>query len=193
MTKRDILVSEPSLGKHGLKVCVFCSANDVGEKYVEATQTLARLLAENGHTLVYGGSEKGLMKVIASGVQAAGGKVIGVSVEYLKDAAKQDADEMIIAKDLGERKAVMLERSDVLVMLVGGIGTLDEVTEVIEHKKHGHHNKPIIVLNTNGFYEGLQLQLQRMEQEGFFWHPLKEYVQFIKTPEAAVDYINSIK
>ncbi len=177
----------------GLRVCVFCSANDLDEKYVKPAKELATLLATHGHTLVYGGSDKGLMKVMASGVQDYGGKVFGISVEYLRDVAKKDADEMLFAKDLGERKALMLEHSDILVTLVGGIGTLDEVTEIIEHKKHGHHDKPIIILNIDGFYEGLHQQLTRMEKEGFFWHPLDEYVLFLNTPVEVIKYIDSLQ
>jgi uncharacterized protein (TIGR00730 family) len=192
MTTEQTFIGKPQ-AQSGLKVCVFCSANDLENKYVKPAQRLARLLAEQGHTLAYGGSDKGLMKIMASGVQAGGGKVVGISVEYLKEVAKKDADEMLIAKDLGERKTLMLERSDVLVMLVGGIGTLDEVTEIIEHKKHGHHDKPILILNTDGFYEGLELQLRRMEKEGFFWHPLDEYIKFLETPEEIINFIRKFR
>lgn len=193
MTKKDVFVAKPnSTADRGLKVCVFCSANDLDKKYVKPAQELATLLAQNGHTLVYGGSDNGLMKVMASGVQAGGAKVVGVSVEYLRDVAKKDADEMHFAKDLSERKALMLELADVLVVLVGGIGTLDEVTEVMEHKKHGHHDKPIIILNTDGFYDGFRTQLTRMEKEGFFWHPLDEYVRFCETPQEVINSIASL-
>lgn len=178
--------------KQGLNVCVFCSANELDDKYVEPAKKLAELMAEQGHTLVYGGSERGLMKVMASGVQHGGGKVIGISVEYLKHTAKKDADELVIAKDLSDRKRLMLERSDVIVLLVGGLGSLDEVTEILEHKKHDHHSKPVIIINTDGFYEGLRIQLTRMEVEGFFWHPLDEYVVFLDSPEQAIDIINQL-
>lgn len=189
MSDQKISTATENTKPTGLNVCVFCSANDLDEKYIAPAREFARLLAEHGHTLVYGGSDRGLMKVMASGVQEAGGKVIGVSVEYLRNAARTEVDELIIAKDLGERKATMLERSDVLVMMVGGIGTLDEVTDAIEHKKHGHHNKPIIILNTDGFYDGLHKQLLRMEEEGFFWHSLNEYVLFASDPKEAISYI----
>jgi len=129
---------------------------------------------------------------MASGVQQGGGKIIGISVELLKQQARKDADEMVIAKDLGERKAMLLKRSDVLVMMVGGIGTLDEATEIIELKKHHTHEKPIIILNTAGFYEGLEEQLETMEQEGMLPRPLSELVFFADTPQEAIDYISSL-
>lgn len=179
-------------GRIGLNVCVFCSANELPEKYTEPSETFARLLAERGHTLVWGGSDVGLMKRIASGAQAAGAKIIGVSVEFLRHSARENADEMIIANDLGERKATMLSRSDALVMMVGGLGTLDEVTEVIEHKKHGHHSKPIVVLNTDGFYDGLNAQLLRMESEGMLRGSLYDLVYFAQTPDDAINYIERV-
>ncbi len=164
-------------------IAVFCSANQLEEKYTKPAQTLARLLAEKGYHLVWGGSDKGLMKIIASEVQENGGKLIGVSIEHLKQDARKDADEMIIAKTLGERKATMLERSDAIVVLVGGIGTLDEVTEMLELKKHGMHTKPIVVLNTDNFYEGLKIQLEKMEKEGFLTKSLNDLIFFAQTPE----------
>ncbi len=176
-------------GRLGLNVCVFCSAADLPEKYVRPAEEFARLLAEHGHTLVWGGSDVGLMKRMATGAQDAGAKIIGVSVEFLRLSARQNADEMIIAKNLGERKATMLSRADALVMLVGGIGTLDEVTEVIELKKHGHHDKPIVVLNTDGFYDGLHKQLRRMEIDGMLPCELLDLVHFARTPDDAMDLI----
>lgn len=171
------------LGEPGLKICVFCSANDLPEKYTEPAKKLARLIAEHGHTFIWGGSDSGLMREVSSSAQEAGGRIVGVSVEYLKHVAKHGADEMVIAKDLGERKALMLERADAVVMMVGGIGTIDEATDIIEHRKHGHHDKPIVVMNTEGFYEGLQIQLERMDTDGFLPRPLGLLVQFANTPE----------
>lgn len=181
-----------------MNICVFCSANDLDEKYTKPAKELARLLAEAGHTLVWGGSDNGLMKVMADGVQEGGGKLVGVSMELFKEYARKNADEMIIAKTLGERKATLLERSDVIIMLVGGLGTLDEATEVLELKKEGNHDKDIIILNTNGFYDGLQTQLERMATEGFL--PVKEtteikvrslaqLVKFAKTPQEVMGFI----
>lgn len=177
-------------GAAGLNVCVFCSANELPDKYTAPAEEFAQLLATYGHTLVWGGSDVGLMKIMADGAQAGGARIIGVSVEFLKHQSYTNADEMIIAKDLGERKAKMLERSDVLVVLVGGSGTLDEVTDVMEHKKHGHHNKPIIILNTEGFYDGLKQLLERMETDGMLRKPLDEMVYFADTPTQAIEYIN---
>lgn len=115
-------------------VCVFLSASDVDEKYVKAAEELGRLLAQQGYGFVYGGSDKELMKIMSAAVQKAGGTVIGVTMEMLKDTRKLDANEMIVAKDLPERKRILNEKSDAIVVLVGGTGTLDEATELLEQK-----------------------------------------------------------
>ena len=178
-------------------IAVFCSSQDVDEKYVAAAREIARVLAKNGYHLVWGGTDKGIMKVVADEVQKGGGKLHGVSYKLFHHLARKDADEMIIAKTLGERKAAFLEKSDAVVALIGGIGTLDEITEIVELKKTGHHNKPILILNTEGFYEGLKVQLQKMKDEGFLKSSLKlpeseDLVHFSDTPEEAIEYINKV-
>ncbi len=171
-------------------ICIFCSANDLDERYTAPAQELATLMAQNGYHLVWGGSDKGLMKIIADGVKAGGGRLVGISMKLLKSSVKKDADEIIIAKDLGERKATMLKRSDAIAVLVGGIGTLDEITEVLELKKHGIHKKPIVILNTDNFYEGLKIQLQKMKDDGFINKALEDLIFFVDKPQEAIDYIN---
>ena len=170
-------------------ICVFCSFNEVDKKYTEVTKQLGCLIAKNNFNLVWGGSNKGLMKVIADSVQNNGGKIFGVTMELLKDHRRINADEMTIAKDLSERKKLLLNKSDAIILLVGGIGSLDEVAEMLEFKKHNLHQKPIVVLNTDKFYEGLRIQLQRMEKDGFLTKALDEFLYFADTPSEAINYI----
>lgn len=172
-----------------MNICVFCSASDVDAHYTDAAREFATRIAEGGHTLVWGGSDKGTMKVIADAAQSAGGKVIGVTVELLKATAREKADEMHVMSTLTERKAKLLEQADAIVVLPGGLGTLDEVTEVMELKKHSQHNKLVVFLNTSSFYEGLKTQLERMDTEGFLPRPLNDLVYFADTPEDAMRYI----
>ena len=146
-----------------MNICVFLSAADLDERYTRPAREFAELIGKGGHTLVWGGSDTGLMKVVADGVRETGGRLVGISVVFLRAWARKDADEMVIAKDLAERKALMLARSDAVVVMAGGLGTLDEATEILELSKHGLHDKPVVLLNTAGFYDGLTLQLQRME------------------------------
>lgn len=159
-----------------MNICVFLSASDLDERYTGPTREFAELIGRAGHTLVWGGSDAGLMKVVADGVRAAGGRLAGISVEFLRQFARMDADEMTYAKDLSERKAMLLAAADAVVVLAGGVGTLDETTEVLELRKHGLFDKPVVLLNTAGFYDGLILQLRRMDAEGFLPVPLAELV-----------------
>ncbi|MGV9265603.1 LOG family protein [Kitasatospora sp. NPDC003701] len=165
-----------------MNITVFCSAFSLDERYTAPAADFARLLGEGGHTLVWGGSHAGLMGLLADGVKAAGGRLVGISVELLRHKAYEGADELITTADLAERKAQLLMRADAVVVLVGGLGTLDEVTEVLELKKHALHDKPVIVLDTEGFYAGLRTQLERMDAEGFLPRPLGELITFADTP-----------
>lgn len=174
-----------------MNICVFLSAADLDERYTEPAREFAGLVGKSGHTLVWGGSDSGLMKVVADGVRASGGRLVGISVELLRGAARKDADEMVITADLAERKALLLSRSEAVVVLAGGLGTLDEVTEVLELKKHGLHHKPIVLLNTDGFYDGLIRQLRRMEDDGFLPLPLDDLVHFAAEPADVLAYLES--
>ena len=159
-----------------MNVCVFLSAADLDERYTRPARDFAEILGKGGHTLVWGGSNTGLMKVVADGVRQTGGRLIGISVVFLREWARKDADEMVFADDLAERKALLLARSDAVVVMAGGLGTLDEATDILEQRKHGLHNKPVVLLNTAGFYDGLVLQLRRMEEDGFLPVPLDDLV-----------------
>jgi uncharacterized protein (TIGR00730 family) len=172
-------------------ICVFCSASVVDTRYIDDATKLGSLMATHGYSLVWGGSDTGLMKVIADSVQKNGGKIFGVSVEFLKDKARKNADEMVMTKDLSERKHMLLKRADAIVLLTGGLGSLDEIAEILEFKKQKMHDKPVVVLNTDNFYEGLKMQLDRMYSEKFINRPIDELVHFVNTPEEAINYIDS--
>lgn len=172
-----------------MNICVFLSAADLDDRYTTPAREFAELLGKGGHTLVWGGSESGLMKVVADGVRRTGGRLVGVSVDFLSHVAREDADEMVVAKDLAERKALLLAKSDAVVIMVGGTGTLDEATEILELKKHGKHDKPVVLLNTAGFYDGLKAQFRRMEEEGFLPLPLTELVFFAEDGISALAYL----
>jgi uncharacterized protein (TIGR00730 family) len=172
-----------------MNICVFCSAYSLDDRYTAPAAEFARLLGEGGHTLVWGGSDAGLMGVLADGVKAAGGRLVGVLVELLAHKAYRGADELVMTRDLAERKAQLLMRADAVVVLVGGLGTLDEVTEVLELKKHNLHDKPVVLLDTEGFYDGLRTQLQRMETEGFLPRPLGELVNFAGAPAEVFEHL----
>ncbi|MFD7286802.1 TIGR00730 family Rossman fold protein [Streptomyces sp. NPDC059863] len=172
-----------------MNICVFLSAADLPERYTRPAREFAELIGKGDHTLVWGGSDSGLMKVVADGVRETGGRLVGVSVDFLSDVARPDSDEMVIAKDLAERKALLLAKSDAVVIMVGGTGTLDEATEILELKKHGLHSKPVVLLNTAGFYDGLKQQFRRMDEDGFLPLPLTDLVFFAEDGVSALAYL----
>ncbi|MFI8960689.1 TIGR00730 family Rossman fold protein [Streptomyces sp. NPDC053493] len=172
-----------------MNICVFLSAADLDERYTAPARDFATRLGKAGHTLVWGGSDTGLMKVVAGGVEQAGGRLVGVSVDFLAAKARPVADEMVFTKDLAARKALLLAKSDAIVVMVGGTGTLDEATEILELKKHAKHTKPVVLLNTAGFYDGLKLQFRRMEDEGFLPLPLADLVFFADDGAEALAYL----
>ncbi|MEN9561604.1 MAG: hypothetical protein RIQ56_877 [Candidatus Parcubacteria bacterium] len=177
-----------------MNILVACSAQEVAKEYTLAAKETAELLARRGHVLLWGGSNVGTMKEIADSARNAGGKLIGITNEYFKKVARADVDELVVTVDLAERKKVMFARSDALIALPGGIGTLDEAFEALALQRLGLYGKPITFLNTNGFYEGLRTQFQRMEQDGFLHRVSDGLVEgqiayFAETPERAVDYV----
>ncbi len=182
--------SSKSTAKESIHVCVFCSANDLADEYTKPAEELAKLIGKRGYNLVWGGSDEGLMKKIADSAQANGARLVGISMKLLEHKARKNSDEMIITPSLGERKSLMLSRSDAFVILVGGIGTLDEFMHTLELKKHGAHQKPIIILNTNGFYDPLRAQFQHMKNEGFISVPVDQIVFFATTPQQAIKHID---
>lgn len=113
------------------------STSDLDELYTQPTREFGELIGKAGHTLVWGGFHTGLMKVVADGVQASGGWLAGISVVFLRKRARKDVDEMTFARDLAERKTRLLTVSDAIAVMPGGVGTLDEATEVLELRKHG--------------------------------------------------------
>ena len=169
-----------------MNICVFLSAYDESGRLAPYVEELGNLIAKGGHTLVWGGSNRGLMKILADSAEGAGGKIIGITAELFKDYAREKSHEMTIAKTVSERKALMLARSDAFIILSGGLGTLDELTEIMESKKIHLHEKPIIILNLDGFYDGLKMQLERIDQDGFSPRPIPELVRFVETPKEAM-------
>jgi uncharacterized protein (TIGR00730 family) len=172
-----------------MNICVFLSAADLDDRYTRPAREFAELIGKGGHTLVWGGSNVGLMKVVADGVQETGGRLVGVSVDFLSARVRPGADEMVVARNLAERKAELIARADAVVIMVGGTGTLDEATEILELKKHGIHTKPVVLLNTAGFYDGLKQQFRRMDEEGFLPLPLTDLVFFAEDGVAALAYL----
>lgn len=162
-----------------MKICVFCSANQAIDKmFFRASEELGTWLAENGHELVFGGVNQGLMECIAQATKAAGGKTIGVvpSIVEATGRTSQYNDVVITCDNLSERKQLMLEKSDVFIALPGGIGTLDEVFTVAASYTIGYHQKRVILYNINGFWNGTIAMLDDLQQQGMVRGEWRNYI-----------------
>ncbi len=136
-------------------VCLFCSAvSNLPESMIRAAQEFGAECARHGWRLVYGGGRAGLMGEAATAALAAGGEVVGVMPHFLvaRELAKRDLTEMRLVDTLAQRKEIMIELSDVFVCLPGGVGTLDELFEVLSTNDLGHHDKPIFLCDIDGFW-----------------------------------------
>ena len=151
-------------------VCVFCGSGNGNEPvYRESALLLGRLLAESGIRLVYGGGSNGLMGAVAQAVLDHGGQVTGIIPDFLKsrEMMLDGAQEMIVTKDMHERKRLMFEKADAFVALPGGIGTLEELVEQMTWAQLGQHAKPILMANINGFWKPLMVLLAHMREAQF--------------------------
>lgn len=151
-------------------VAVFCAASEnIAPGYFEAAAYVGRMLGRIGAALVYGGARFGLMEAVAKGAKEAGAHVVGVVPEILEQRGRVSAliDEKIPCRNLSDRKDIMLAKSDVLVALPGGVGTLDEIFHVAAAATIGYHSKRVILYNVNGFWNGLLAALEELSEAGF--------------------------
>ena len=151
-------------------VCIFCGANPGNSAHIlDEVKAFCELLITHDYDLVYGGGKSGLMGLIADQFLVAGKKVIGVRPQKLitDEDAHESLTELIIVKDMFERKQEMIQRSDIFIALPGGVGTLDEIIEVYTQVKIGFIHKFCGVLNTNQYYAGLEQLLQNMVDHTF--------------------------
>lgn len=151
-------------------VAVYCSAKDIiPEEYLRLGDRLGKWLADQGHTLLYGGATGGLMGRTSNAARAAGGHIIGVVPNRIcKSGRKADnCDELFMVANMNERKQLMKEKSDCFVCLPGSYGTLDEMFDVIASGTVGEHHKPIYIVNYKGFYEGLKAESEHMRRLAF--------------------------
>lgn len=154
-------------------ICVYCGSQPGNDPaYVKAAEVLGRSIAEHGLRLVYGGGTQGIMGTIGRAVKAHGGSVTGIIPEFLfgrENVARDSAfiDDLIVTADMHERKHKMFERADAFVTLPGGIGTLEEIVEIMTWGQLGRHRKPMVLTNINGFWNPLMDLIGHMRGEGF--------------------------
>lgn len=173
-------------------ICVFSSSSSaVNSVYRDTAIDLGERLGKEGFDLTFGGANVGLMGVIAKTAQDHGARVTGVVPRSLveKGIAYQEADELIVSNNLRDRKEIIESKSDAFIALPGGFGTLEEIMEIITLKQLQLHNKPIVFINTNDYYDNLIAQFEIGYLENFAKKDFKELYYVSKFAEDAIDYI----
>lgn len=174
-------------------LCVYCGSRP-GESavHLEAATAVGRWIGQQGGQLVYGGGRTGLMGTVAEAARQAGGRVVGVIPKALVDKELADplCDELHVVDTMHERKAMMGQRADAFVALAGGIGTFEELFEIWTWRQLGYHDKPVGILNTEGYYDGLLRFLDHSVAQGFMgeWQ-----MQLVRTGTEAVELLAALR
>ena len=171
------------------RIAVFCSASqNIDDIYAEKACELGAWMGDNGKYLVYGGSNSGLMEVIAAAAKAHGAMVMGVVPTIVEERGKSsdNCDVVFRTDNLSDRKDVMLRESEVAVALPGGVGTLDEIFTVMASATIGYHHKQVILYNINGFWNGVIAFLDGLEKQNFAHSPLKNFYKVANSFEELV-------
>ena len=169
-----------------MNITVYCGALEGGDpEFTKRAYELGAWMADNGHRLVYGAGDAGMMGAVSAGAIDRGGEVVGVTPEFfvLAEVTRDDLTELIIPGDMSERRKVMIEMGDAFIALPGGMGTLDEISEVITYKRLsllGKVNKPIMLYNVNGFYDNFFRLLDDMTGQGFCRRVDRDNVKEVK-------------
>jgi uncharacterized protein (TIGR00730 family) len=167
-------------------VCVYCGSSPGSDPaFAEAAKALGKSLAQNGVRLVYGGGSVGMMGTLARAVLDNGGKVTGIIPEFLtgRERPKPLTADMIVTRDMHERKRRMFELADAFVALPGGVGTLEELVEQLTWAQIGQHKKPVLLANVKGFWEPFRDLIRHMDKFGFIYSDLNHGLLMVDTVE----------
>jgi len=175
-------------------VCVFCGSRDGNHPaYAQAADDAGRAIATQGWRLVYGAGDVGLMGRVARSAQAAGGETFGVIPTHLlaREVGKRDLSTLVITETMHERKKVMFMNSDAIVVLPGGAGSLDEFFEVLTWRQLGLHEKPLLLLDTNGYWQPLTALIDHCITEGFAEREMRDYIRVVPSVAAMTDALRA--
>ena len=163
-----------------MKICVFCSANQqIDPVFFTLTEELGTWAADNGHSIVYGGVNQGLMEALAKAAKEHGGHTIGVIPMIVEKSGRTSdyVDVEIPCDNLSDRKQLMMDQADVFIALPGGIGTIDEVFTVAASATIGYHQKPVILYNMKGFWDTLIAMLENLQAKGMIRGDWRNYIK----------------
>lgn len=179
-----------------MNICVYGAASSlIDSSFIEAGKELGREIVKRGHGLVFGGGSHGMMGAVADGAIEKNGYVLGVIPEFFNEAGAEiscnNCTEYIYTETMRERKRELEENSNAFIVSPGGIGTLDEFFEILTLKQLGRHNKPIVIYNINGFYDELDIMMDKSIEKEFITHDCKELYKVFDDIEEMLDYLEN--
>lgn len=193
--KKNELMNNKLYNNKIMKIGIFCSANNnIDPDFFRLADELATWMGNNGHTLVWGGCNLGLMQQLGTSIKAAGGRCIGIVPQIIEKGGRAfpDIDIYIPCDSLSDRKDLLLAHSDIIIALPGGIGTLDEIFTVAAAHTIGYHSKKIILLNAKGFWDSLIAMLDDLQSKGVIRGQWRDYILVANSVEEAVSaYLSS--
>jgi cytokinin riboside 5'-monophosphate phosphoribohydrolase len=176
-------------------VTVYCSSNaKIGEVFRKSADELGTAIARRGWGLIYGGNRVGMMGILADAARKAGGKVIGITPQRFIDLGVGDdhCDELVVTTDMRDRKQILEFRGDALLALPGGLGTLEEVFEVIVGRQLGYHKKPIVILNIENYYQPLMEMIDHGVEHGFIRAKAEQLFFLADSVAGAMQYLQNV-
>lgn len=179
-----------------MNICVFSSSsNAIADFYFNEAKQLGKIIGEQGHVLINGGANVGLMETLTISARSAGAKTIGIIPKRLtgRSLASDNAHKVIVTDDMQNRKAKMREMADAFIALPGGFGTLEEILEVMTLRQLSYHTKPVVFINTNNFFKYLFKQFEVSYQEMFAKSVYKELYYIAGNAKEAMEYLKTYK
>ncbi|MBQ6825341.1 MAG: TIGR00730 family Rossman fold protein [Clostridia bacterium] len=179
-----------------MNICLYgASSNEIDKAFITAVELLGEKMAKRGHNLVYGAGANGLMGAAARGVCKGGGKIIGVVPKFFNvdGVIFEDCTELIRPDTMRERKAIMEERADAFVCTPGGIGTLDEIFEILSLKQLGRHEKAVALYNVNGYYNDILNMFEKAVSGKFMSRESANMLHIFDNPDDLLDYFENYK
>ncbi|MCQ2420714.1 MAG: TIGR00730 family Rossman fold protein [Clostridia bacterium] len=177
-----------------MNICLYgASSTELAQTYYDAAYSLGAVLAQHGHTLIYGGGAQGVMGAAARGAHDHGGRIIGIAPSFfhVNGILYEQCTQFIYTETMQERKKLMMEKSDAFIMAPGGIGTYEEFFEILTLKQLGRINPGIAVLNVNGYYDPMQRFMEHTVQEGFAKPACLEIYKVFTEPGDLVAYLEN--
>ena len=179
-----------------MKICVYGAASSlIDNSYIEAGKELGRKIVERGHGLVFGGGSHGMMGAVVDGVAEKSGYSLGIIPKFFQEAGSEisadNCTDYIYTETMRERKRELEENSNAFIVTPGGIGTLDEFFEILTLKQLGRHNKPIVIYNINGFFDELDVMMDKSIEKQFITNDCKELYSTFDNIDDMLNYLEN--